>query len=190
MRGLRVDVMHPLRQMGFHKPLLKPVPQNSSTSRKIFSAFSLVMALWNWLWKSLWNLLRAPWGRLRGAIRPPDWTRGGRSPDRRNATPRRSRDALVPDAFDVQHPGLAERPEGGGEEQALRRELAGVAQGVGVGLEAERAQFLVLRRAPRLHAPGGRCGAGAPVVRAGALERIGWANHGVPSAVLVAYLAT
>ena len=173
-----MDVMDPLRQMGFHKPLLKQFDKQFHTGN-FFSAFSLVMALWNWLWKCCGSC-GAPVRRPRGAIRPPDATRGGRSPGRRSATPRRSRDRPPGRPLTWRTRAWRSAPKVVEKQQALGRELAGVAQGVGVGPEAERARAPCAARAPRPRAPGGRCGAAVRVARAGPVERIGWANHGRP----------
>src|ERR1700728_3373954 len=89
-RKLPVDVMDPFRQMGYDKPLLNQFHKPFHT-RNFFFALSLLMALWNWLWKSCGSRVELR-GRPRGAIRLPDATRDGRSPDRRSATPRRSPD--------------------------------------------------------------------------------------------------
>ena len=92
-------------------------------------------------------------------------------------------------ASDVVGPGPAQRREGGREAQALGRELPGVAEGVGVGPQAQVPEVL---RSPRLQAVRtmatmwGRRSSRSIC----AAERIGWASHAVPSAVLVAYLAT
>ena len=160
--------MAPSRQTRFPQTLHERFQQRFP-AEKFFEAVFPGHGTWELIWEAVGTRGEPPGGleeRASSSILP-DSASGWRSPGRRNATRRRSRTSSPGSPSDVDGPGLAQRPERGREAQALGGELAGVAEGVGVGPQAEAGQLLAAVRAPRRSAPGRRCGAAARGARAG-----------------------
>ena len=126
---------------------------NSSTNRST-PEISFQRSPWSWrcgtVCGSAVEVVGSPVRRPRGAIRPPGATRGGRSPGRRSATPRRSRTRRLGTPLTWSTRAWRSAPKVVEKQQALGRELTGVAQGVGVGPEAERSEFFVAPERPGL----------------------------------------